>query len=146
MSQVLYNLIFTIDCRWLSYLDPKRTCFNKMDSLLTLMLIHFSIAGIFRTALMGKYVQKQKSTIFYLLFIVLRIYITLEHNWKWLKFIYSEKATNFCEISTIDLSYVVPVKSTVEIAQNFVAFSEYMNFTGQCWYEYVHSEFILSAY
>ena len=45
-----------------------------------------------------------------------------------LKFIYSENATKFCEISTIDLSYVVAVKSTVEISQNFVAFSEYMNF------------------
>ena len=45
-----------------------------------------------------------------------------------IKFIYSEKATNFCEISTVDLSYVVTVKSTVEISQNFVAFSEYMNF------------------
>ena len=45
-----------------------------------------------------------------------------------LKFIYSEKAKKFCEISTVDLSYVVPVKSTVEILQNFVAFSEYMNF------------------
>ena len=44
------------------------------------------------------------------------------------KFIYSEKATKFCEISTVDLSYVVPVKSTVEISQNFVAFSEYMTF------------------
>ena len=44
------------------------------------------------------------------------------------KFIYSEKATNFCEISTVDLSYVVTVKSTVEISQNFVAFSEYMSF------------------
>ena len=42
---------------------------------------------------------------------------------------YSEKATNFCEISTLDLSYVVTVQSTVEISQNFVAFSEYMNFT-----------------
>ena len=31
----------------------------------------------------------------------------------------------FCEISTIDLSYVVTVKSTGD----FVAFSEYMNFT-----------------
>ena len=41
------------------------------------------------------------------------------------KFIYSEKATKFCEISTVDLSYVVTVKSTVEISQNFVAFSEY---------------------
>ena len=45
-----------------------------------------------------------------------------------LKFIYSEKATKFCEISTVDLSYVVLVKSTVEISKNFVAFSEYMNF------------------
>ena len=41
------------------------------------------------------------------------------------KSIYSEKATNFCEISTVDLSYVVIVKSRVEISQNFVAFSEY---------------------
>ena len=45
-----------------------------------------------------------------------------------LKFIHSEKAKKFCEISTVDLSYVVTVKSTVEISQNFVAFSEYMNF------------------
>ena len=48
-----------------------------------------------------------------------------------LKFIYSEKPTKFYEISTVDLSYVVLVKSTVEISQNSVAFSEYMNFTGQ---------------
>ena len=41
---------------------------------------------------------------------------------------YSEKATNFCKISTEDLLYVVMVKSTVEISNNFVAFSEYMNF------------------
>ena len=45
-----------------------------------------------------------------------------------LKLIYSEKATKFCEISTNYLSYVVPVKSKVKISQNFVAFSEYMNF------------------
>ena len=45
------------------------------------------------------------------------------------KFIYSEKATKFCEITTLLLSFVVPVKSKVEISQNFVAFSEYMNFT-----------------
>ena len=53
-----------------------------------------------------------------------------------LKFIYSEKATTFCEISTLLLSYVVPVKSKVEISQNFVAFSEYMNFTRSlaCWF------------
>ena len=40
------------------------------------------------------------------------------------KFIYSEKATKFCKIPTLLLSYVVPVKSKIEI----VAFSEYMNF------------------
>ena len=45
-----------------------------------------------------------------------------------IKFIYSEKAIKFCEISTVD---VVPVKSTVGISQNFVAFSKYMNFNGK---------------
>ena len=43
------------------------------------------------------------------------------------KFIYSGKATKFCEIFTLLLSQV-PVKSKVKISQNFVAFSEYMNF------------------
>ena len=46
-----------------------------------------------------------------------------------LKFMYLfEKATKFCEIFTLLLSYAVPVKSKVKISQNFVAFSEYMNF------------------
>ena len=36
-----------------------------------------------------------------------------------LKLIYSEKVTNFCEIFTIDLSYVVTVKSAVDISQFF---------------------------
>ena len=44
------------------------------------------------------------------------------------KFMYYEKATKFCKISTANLSYGVPVKSMVAISQNFVAFSEYMNF------------------
>ena len=35
----------------------------------------------------------------------------------------------FFEITTLDLSYVVPVKSTVENLKNFVVFWEYMNFT-----------------
>ena len=47
-----------------------------------------------------------------------------------IKCIYSEKATKFCEISNLLLSYVVPVKSKVEISENFVAFAEYMNFKG----------------
>ena len=34
-----------------------------------------------------------------------------------IKFIYSEKAAIFCEISTVDLSYVVTVRSTVEISK-----------------------------
>ena len=50
-----------------------------------------------------------------------------------LKFIYnSEKATKICEISISLLSYVVPVKSKVEISQNFAVFSEYLNFTAAC--------------
>ena len=48
-----------------------------------------------------------------------------------LKFIYSEKAAKFYEISTVVLSFVVPVKYIVQILQNFVAFSEYMSFKGQ---------------
>ena len=59
--------------------------------------------------------------------------VKTKHNMCWaciifVKFIYSAKATKFCEISTLLLSYVVPVKSKVEISQIFVAFSEYMNF------------------
>ena len=46
-----------------------------------------------------------------------------------LKVIYSEKATNFDEISSVFPSHVVMVKSTVETLQIAVAFSEYMNFT-----------------
>ena len=38
------------------------------------------------------------------------------------------RSQNFCKISTVDLSYVVTLKSKVEISQNCVAFSEYINF------------------
>ena len=44
-----------------------------------------------------------------------------DHIQQLIKFIYSEKATKF-------LSFVVPVKGNVEISENFVTFSEYMNF------------------
>ena len=57
----------------------------------------------------------------------LRVCWVVEFSFFELKFIYSEKATKFCEISTLLLSYVVPVKSKVEISQNFVSFSEHMN-------------------
>ena len=46
-----------------------------------------------------------------------------------LKFIYSEKATKFCEIFPLLLTVCTVVKSKEKIIQNFVAFSEYMNFT-----------------
>ena len=45
-----------------------------------------------------------------------------------LKFICFEKAEKFCKISTIDLYNVLPVESTEQVLQNFVAFLEYMNF------------------
>ena len=44
------------------------------------------------------------------------------------KFIDSEKATKFWEISTLILSVCTVDKNKVEISQNFVAFSEYTNF------------------
>ena len=47
---------------------------------------------------------------------------------EFLKFIYSEKATKFCEISPLLLTVCTVVKSKGEISQNFVAFSEYINF------------------
>ena len=49
--------------------------------------------------------------------------------WFWLKFIYSEKATKFCEIFPLLLTVCTVVRSKGKISQNFVAFSEYMNFT-----------------
>ena len=44
------------------------------------------------------------------------------------KFIYSEKATKFCEIFTLLLTGTTQDKSKVKISENFVAFSEYVNF------------------
>ena len=44
---------------------------------------------------------------------------------------YSEKTKKFCEISTLLLSVCNVDKSKVEIPQNFVALSEYTNFTVQ---------------
>ena len=45
-----------------------------------------------------------------------------------IKFMFSEKATKFCEIFPLLLTTVYTVKSKGKISQNFVAFSEYMNF------------------
>ena len=45
----------------------------------------------------------------------------------WLKFIYSEKATKFLQNLHLTLSYVVAVKSEVEISKTFMAFLEYID-------------------
>ena len=54
--------------------------------------------------------------------------LTLGEIVKSLKFTYSEKATQFCEIFLLLLTVCTVVKSKGKISQNFVAFSEYMNF------------------
>ena len=46
----------------------------------------------------------------------------------WSSYKYSEKATKFCEISTLLLTVCTVVKSKVDISQNLLAFSEYMKF------------------
>ena len=51
-----------------------------------------------------------------------------DYNQVHFKFIYSEKATKFCKTFTLLLTVCTVVKSKVKILQNFVAFSEYMNF------------------
>ena len=43
-------------------------------------------------------------------------------------YIFWEGHIFFCEISTVDLYYLVTIKSTIEIFKIVVAFSEYMNF------------------
>ena len=45
-----------------------------------------------------------------------------------LKFVYFEKATKFCKISIVDLTITTLDKSTLEISQKLVTFSEYINF------------------
>ena len=78
--------------------------------------------------LLTEHFSKKKPAIIYIL-----SYKSKTFQLSLLQLIYSEKATIFCKISTADLSYVLTVKSTVEISQNFVAFSEYMNFTEDKW-------------
>ena len=54
------------------------------------------------------------------------------HSYSYVKFIYSEKATKFCKISTLLLTVCTVVKSKVKLSQNFVAFSKYINFNFKC--------------
>ena len=90
----------------------------KLEVVMPLYFSSFPYSSSWTSLAINKLMLKRNNKL--ICHILLAIYLV--------KFIYSEKATKFCEISAIDLSYVVPVKSTVEILKNFVAFSEYMNF------------------
>ena len=57
-----------------------------------------------------------------------KVAVSWVHNALYVKFIYSEKATKFCEICPFLLTTVHTVKSKGKISQNCGAFSEYMNF------------------
>ena len=64
-------------------------------------------------------------------------FLKMGPNWKYLlgllcvllKFIYSEKDTKFCEVFPLLLTGTALYKIKGNIFQNFVTFSEYMNFT-----------------
>ena len=73
--------------------------------------------------------QPRWDTLYSRLFMWFCIYFLRVKFWYLIQFIYSEKAKKCCEIFTLLLSYVVPVKSKGKISQYFVAFPEYMNFT-----------------
>ena len=62
--------------------------------------------------------MSSKNTDKYLLSYLLSFSLSLIY----LKFIYSKEATKFYKIFTLLLSFVVPVKSKVDILQTFVAF------------------------
>ena len=62
-----------------------------------------------------------------------------------LKFVYSEKATKFCEISNLLLSTVHTNKSKVEISQIFSTFSGYMNFKKHIFFRIERSRTIVPA-
>ena len=66
---------------------------------------------------------------FNMLFCFLTKFLEYAHCSKIIKVHIFWESNTIWEISTLLLSYVVPVKSKVEISQNFLAFSECMNFT-----------------
>jgi hypothetical protein len=94
--------------------------------LVTIQNGHFKNRKLWKKNPLKNQIKTSLGDIFFP-FLFQLIVISFHQHWG-VKLIYFEKATNFCEISTVDLSYVVTVKSTMEILQNFVAFSENMNF------------------
>ena len=102
--------------------------FSRMQTLKTVKSIHSIVTRLLRYSHKNSTRCDCLST--YFLFYLIKRCLTFSkmQTLKTVKFIYSEKGTKFCEIFTLLLSYIVPVKSKVKISQNFVAFSEYMNF------------------
>ena len=78
-------------------------------------IISFASSVLYHQILLNEYVQQNGKT--------LQVF-----KRSLIKFIYSDKATKFCETSTLLLSTVHTEKSKVEILKISVAFSEYMNF------------------
>ena len=126
-----YSIIFILWSVWNFVTNSKATSyieFCRQNSNLYISQSVLSVISI-KFLIRSKWIELNLFTpqdLYYIStkFATKQIYIP-----RFVNFIYSEKATKFCEISTVDLSYVMPVKSSVEISQNFVAFSEYMNFS-----------------
>ena len=108
--------------------NPK-SCWKVSSKSVT--AVRLLLGGAFLNTLkLEKWCQKNRENLVKIRMLILQSKEsrTYKKRGQVLKFIYSEKATKFCEIFALLLSYVVPVKSKVKISQNFVAFSEYMNF------------------
>ena len=89
----------------------------------------YLLFGLFIFAVLsGKY-DKYFFLSFFVLVVLSRLYSKNSGRLQLLKFIYSAKATKFCEISTLLLTSTTQDKSKVEISQNVVSLSEHMNFT-----------------
>ena len=99
----LKSIRYEVSSLWVQNRLQKCTVFQKLNS--------FQKMSYFETKIIFKKIQ---------LVLDVKSVFTFQGL---LKFIYSEKATKFWEISIVDLSSVVPVKSTVEISK------KNMNFT-----------------
>ena len=129
--------------------NVKRTIFCtenlQFQIYILLLLMYLFSCSHFRTQ--PGILEKFKSilaVVQYQLFFLERNEIATE--FQELKFIYSEKATKFCEIFSLLLTVFIVVNSKGKISQNFVAFSEYMNFNYWIEKRKNHNKNILTLY
>ena len=80
------------------------------------LVFHLCSKGWFSSILSGNYKNVWRNQLMHLILTSYHIKVHIL------------KATKFCEIFTLLLTVCTVVKSKVKISQNFVAFSEYMNF------------------